>query len=76
MPGAANNGRASSSANQVGVFLGFVSAYWLKDVTVTKQREAGPSQRRQCGLIVLRMLVMGAPPNYVGPGMPQRIIWS
>ena len=42
------------------------------DVAGTRHRFAGSSQRRQCGLLVLRMLVMGAPPNCGGPGMPQR----
>jgi hypothetical protein len=55
---------------------GFVSAYSQKDVNGTITRHAGPSQRRQCGLLVLRMLVTCAPPNCGGQGMPQRIIVS
>jgi hypothetical protein len=54
---------SSEIANQVGVFFGFVSAYSQKLVHGTRQRLAGPSHRRQCGLLVLRMFVTGAPPN-------------
>ncbi len=42
---------------------GLVSAHSQNDVTGTRQRVAGPSQRRQCGPFVLRMFVSGAPPN-------------
>jgi hypothetical protein len=64
--------RPSSSANQVGVFRGLVSAYSQNDVKGTTQRFSGLSQGRQCGLFTFRMLVIGAPPNAGGPGMPQR----
>ncbi len=60
MPAKANSGRSSSSANQVGVFFGLVSAYSQNEFTGTRQRFAGPSRRRQCGLFVLRMLITGA----------------
>jgi hypothetical protein len=39
----------------------------------TKQRFSGFSQPRQCGDVVLRMLVTGGPPVRSGGGMPQRI---
>jgi len=62
-PAKANSGRSSESANQIGVFFGWVSAYSQNAVAGTMQRLIGPSQRRQCGLIRLRMLVTGCPPN-------------
>jgi hypothetical protein len=51
---------------------GFVSAYSQNDVAGTTQRLDCVSHGRQCGLITLRMLVTGWPPNCGGPGMPQR----
>jgi len=42
----------------------------------TKQRFSGFSRPRQCGEEVLRMLVTGAPPNFGGGGIPQRIMVS
>jgi len=63
-------GRLWSKANHVGVFRGFVSAYSQNDVHGTTHRYCGASQRRQCGLLTFRMLVIGAPPNAGGPGMP------
>src|SRR4051812_42523455 len=62
IPAKAASGRLSSSANQVGVLRGLVSAYSQKDVNGTMHRDDGPSQRRQCGLFVFRMLVTCAPP--------------
>src|SRR5579862_2888369 len=72
MPAKTASGRSSPSANQVGVLRGLVSAYSQKDVKGTKQRLAGFNQARQCELLTLRMLVIGAPPKAGGPGMPQR----
>jgi hypothetical protein len=66
--------RLSSSANHVGVFFGFVSAHSQNNVNGTTQRFAGVSQPRQCGLFVLRIFMIGAPPNAGGSGMPQRSI--
>jgi hypothetical protein len=57
-------------------FLGVVSSHSLNDVAGTRQRFAVPSQRRQCGLLVLRTLVIGVAPNCGGAGIPQRIIVS
>jgi hypothetical protein len=70
------NGLVSSKANHVGVFFGFVSAYSQNEVHGTTQRFAGFSHPRQCGLLVFRMFVTGAPPNCGGPGMPHRAIVS
>jgi len=53
-------------------FPGLVSAYSQNDVKGTRQRFAGLSQPRQCGLFTLRMFVIGPPPNCGGPGMLQR----
>jgi hypothetical protein len=49
------------------------SLYSEKLVAGTRQRFSGPSQRRQCGEAVLRMLVL-MPGNCGGVGMPQRAI--
>ena len=76
MPAKANNGLSSDMANQVGVLRGLVSSHSQKLDTGTRQRQAGPSQRRQCGLFVLRMFVTVWPPNAGGPGMPQHIMVS
>jgi hypothetical protein len=51
-------------------------AYSLKLVNGTRQRFAGPVQRRQCGEPTLRMFVTGAPPDCGGDGMPQRAMAS
>jgi hypothetical protein len=51
-------------------------AYSQNDVNGTPQRFSGFSQARQCGLLTLRMLVIGAPPKAGGPGMPHRAIAS
>ena len=74
--GEGEQGPVASSANHFGVLRGFVSAYSQNDVAGTMHRLAGPSHRRQCGLPTLRMLVIGAPPNCGGPGIPQRAIAS
>jgi S1-C subfamily serine protease len=50
--------------------LGFLSAYSQNEVNGTTHRLSVLSQRRQCGLFTLRMLVIGAPPNCGGPRMP------
>ena len=52
-----------SSANQVGVLRGLVSAYSQNEVKGTIQRCSGLSQARQWGLFTFRMLVIGAPPS-------------
>src|SRR5271166_4086345 len=59
-PAKAKSGLSSARANQVGVLRGFVSAYSQNDVAGTTQRLPLPSQRRQFGLLTLRMLVIGA----------------
>src|SRR5580704_15293751 len=78
MPAKANSGRSSLSANQTTSFLpvaGFGSgAYSEKLLAGTRQRLSGFSQPRQCGELVFRMLVTGAPPIFSGGGIPQRII--
>src|SRR3954466_3932887 len=75
MPAKAKSGRASSIANHLGVFFGLVSAYSQKDVNGTRHRLSGASHRRQCGDLVLRILVV-MPGNCGGFGMPQRIVIS
>src|SRR4030088_383274 len=70
------SGRLSSSANQVGVFLGFVSAYSQNEVHGTMHRSSGLSHRRQCGDAVLRMFVTGGPAYCGGEGIPQRAMAS
>src|SRR3954451_25426462 len=75
MPAKATSGRVSSKANHFGVFFGLVSAYSQNEVNGTRQRLAGPSNLRQCGDLVLRMLV--AMHGYCGGfGMPHRIMIS
>jgi hypothetical protein len=76
IPAKAKSGRLSSSPNQIGVFFGFASAFSQNALTGTRQRFNEPSQRRQWGLDVLRIFVIGALPNCGGPGMSQRIISS
>jgi hypothetical protein len=51
-------------------------AYSEKLFAGTKQRFSGFSQPRQCGDVVLRMLVTGEPPIFGGGGIPQRIMIS
>ena len=63
IPAKQNSGRSSARANQVGVFRGLVSSHSQNDVAGTRQRLAGPSQRRQCGLAVLRIFVTAVVPN-------------
>ena len=46
MPSKKKGGRASDSANQVGVFRGLVSAHSQKDVAGTRQRNSALSQPR------------------------------
>src|SRR3974390_2325854 len=78
IPANANSGRSSSSANQTTSFFlvsGFGSgAYSAKLFAGTRQRFSGFSQPRQCGEVVLRMLVTGGPPVRGGGGMPQRMV--
>jgi hypothetical protein len=63
MPAKAISGRSSLSANQTTSLLpvyGFGSgAYSAKLFTGTRQRFSGSSQPRQCGEVVLRILVTG-----------------
>ena len=61
-------------SGQVG--RGFVSAYSQNEVAGTMQRLRLPSHPRQCGSPMLRMLVIGAPPNCGGPRIPQRAMTS
>jgi hypothetical protein len=51
-----------------------VSAYSQKDEIGTKHLDSGQSHRRQCGELVLPMLIVM--PGYCWVGMPQRIIIS
>src|ERR1700733_473740 len=76
MPAKKASGRSSSKANHVGVLRGLVSAYSQKELNGTTQRCSTFSQDRQCGLAVLRKLVIGASPNRGGPGMRQRASMS
>ncbi len=58
MPAKNASGRLSSSANHTGSILPFgVRSFSLNYVSATRHREPGPSQCRQCGLVVLRTLV-------------------
>src|SRR5438874_13352746 len=75
IPANATTGRVSSRANHFGVFFGLVSAYSQKDVNGTRQRLSGVSHRRQCGELVLRMLVV-MPGNCGGFGIAHRIMVS
>ena len=62
-------------ATHFGVLRGLVSAYSQNDDIGTKHLDSGVSHRRQCGELVLRMLVVI--PGYCGGfGMPQRIMAS
>ena len=78
MPAKAASGLSSLSANQTTSFFlvsGFTSgAYSAKLLNGTRQRFSGFNQPRQCGEVVLRMLVTGGPPVRGGGGMPHRII--
>src|SRR6267378_3053369 len=51
-------------------------AYSAKLLNGTRQRFSGFSQPRQCGDVVLRMLVTGGPAILGGGDMPHRIIAS
>jgi hypothetical protein len=74
MPAKNDSGRNSSNARHVGVFFGFVSAYQQNDVNGTTRRLSGLGQRRQYGLFVLQIFLIGAPPNAGGPDIPRRAI--
>src|ERR1700686_5278177 len=78
MPAKAVSGLSSFSANHTTSFFlvsGFGSgAYSAKLLNGTRQRFSGLSQPRQCGEVVLRILVTGKPPARGGGGMPQRIM--
>src|SRR5260370_5616898 len=77
-PPKANRGRSLFNANHTTSFLpvsGLGSgAYSAKLFAGTRQRFSGFSQPRQCGDVVLRMLVTGGPPVRGGGGIPQRIM--
>src|SRR6478735_4173446 len=78
MPAKQVSGRSSLIANQTTSFFfvsGFGSgAYSAKLLKGTSQRFSALSHARQCGDVVLRMLVTGYPPARGGGGIPQRII--
>src|SRR5262249_53804269 len=80
MPANANSERSSLSANHTTSFFlvsGFGSgAYSAKLLAGTRHRFSGLSHMRQCGDVVLRMLVTGGPPIFGGGGIPHRIIVS
>jgi hypothetical protein len=75
MPAKAQSGRSSLSANQTtSLFLisRFGSgAHSAKLFNGTRHRFSGLSQPRQCGELVLRMLVTGGPPVRGGGGMTE-----
>jgi hypothetical protein len=48
--------------------------YSEKLLNGTRHRLSSFNQLRQCGEVVLRMLVTGAPLNLEGGGMPHRIM--
>src|SRR5437763_14726046 len=73
IPANATSGRVSSRANHFGVFFGLVFAYSQKDVNGTRQRLSGASHLRQCGELVLRLLVVMSG-NCGGFGMFQRFL--
>jgi hypothetical protein len=77
MPAKDVSGRSSPSANQTTSFFfvsGFGSgAYSAKLLNGTRQRFSGFSRPRQCGELVLRILVTGGPPVRGGGGIPHRI---
>src|SRR5258708_19093243 len=77
-PPKANRGRSLFNANHTTSFLPVVGlgsgAYSAKLFAGTRQRLSGFSQPRQCGDVVLRILVTGNPPARGGGGMPQRIM--
>ena len=91
MPANEKSGRDLSSANHTTSFLPAIgcgepsaffrdfafglSLYSEKLVAGTRQRFSGLIQRRQCGDVGLRMLVL-MPPNCGGFGKPQRILIS
>ena len=78
MPAKNASGRFASSANQTGSAPpSGRRTLSLKDVNGTRQRDGAPSQRRQCGLSVLRTLVTPRSTFLpcsadAGDGMPQR----
>ena len=78
IPAKANRGRSSFKANHTTSFLPVAGlgsdAYSAKLLAGTRQRLSGFSQPRQCGDVVLRMLVTGGPPVRGGGDMRQRII--
>src|SRR6266849_8858345 len=74
--GEGEQGRSSFNANHTTSFLPVAGlgsgAYSAKLLAGTRQRLSGFSQPRQCGDVVLRILVTGKPPVRGGGGMPQR----
>src|SRR5271156_4153387 len=78
IPAKANRGRSSFKPNHTTSFLPVAGlgsgAYSAKLLAGTRQRFSGFSQPRQCGDVVLRILVTGYPPARGGGGMPHRII--
>jgi hypothetical protein len=78
MPAKNASGRSGPSANHTGSDLpSGLRTLSLKDVNGTRQRDRGSSQRRQCGLAVLRTLVtprstLRPSSTNAGDGMPQR----
>jgi hypothetical protein len=58
-------------ANQFGVLRGSVSAHLQNEVAGTMQRVCLPSHSRQCGLLDIANMVIRAPPNCGGPGIPR-----
>src|SRR5580692_11556443 len=71
-PAKANGVRSWPRANHVQT-AGLVNVGSQKAVAGTRQRYSGFSQPRQCGDVGFRILVIGNPPNFTGPGMPHRI---
>src|SRR3954447_16643111 len=73
MPAKASRGLPTSFFLVSGLGSG---AYSAKLLNGTKQRSSGFSHIRQCGELVLRILVTGGPPVRGGGGEPQRIMVS
>src|SRR3984957_14276822 len=77
-PPKANGGRSSFKPSHTTSFLPVAGlgsgAYSAKLLAGTRQRFSGLSQPRQCGDVVLRILVTGKLPARGGGGIPRRII--
>ena len=66
--------RAGSYVVPTFLVSGFGYGAYSANLLAGTRRFSGFSQLRQCGELVLRMLVTGGPPVRGGGGIPQRII--